>query len=57
MKAVSEDDAELVSAAKQTLADLPGENVDAQIVAMLPGAEGSAHYRSCGGFHSGGCST
>ncbi|MDG2224212.1 MAG: HEAT repeat domain-containing protein [Rubripirellula sp.] len=40
MNAVSDDDAELASAAKQTLADLPGDNVDPQIVAMLPGAKG-----------------
>lgn len=40
MEAVFDDDDDLASAAKQTLADLPGENVDTQIVAMLPEAEG-----------------
>ncbi|MGB0596280.1 MAG: HEAT repeat domain-containing protein [Rubripirellula sp.] len=40
MNAVSDEDVEVAAAAKQTLADLPGENVDTQIVAMLPGAKG-----------------
>ena len=33
-------DADLAQAAKATLADLPGDKVDAQIVALLPQAEG-----------------
>ncbi len=35
-----EADADLAQTAKATLADLPGEKVDAQIVALLPNAEG-----------------
>ncbi|MCP4888526.1 MAG: hypothetical protein GY904_18165 [Planctomycetaceae bacterium] len=40
MKVVDDDDAELANAAKQTLADLPGDKVNTEIVAMLPDAEG-----------------
>lgn len=36
----AEDDADLAQAAKDTLAELPGASVDAQIVAMLDTAEG-----------------
>jgi HEAT repeat protein len=35
-----EDNADLSQAAKETLAELPGENVDAKIVALLPTAKG-----------------
>ncbi|WP_372898085.1 HEAT repeat domain-containing protein [Stieleria sp.] len=36
-------DAELAQAAKDTLAELPGEGVDAKIVAMLPDATGDSY--------------
>jgi HEAT repeat protein len=39
----AEDDVELKQAAEETLAVLPGANVDAQIVAMLPVAKGEDH--------------
>lgn len=38
-----ESDAELVQAAKATLADIPGKEVDAQIVALLPDARGKTY--------------
>lgn len=38
-----EADADLAQAAKETLADLPGENVDAKIVALLPRAKGKSY--------------
>jgi len=37
------DDAELAQAAKTTLAELPGEKVDAQIAALLPKAQGKQY--------------
>ena len=38
-----EPDADLAQAAKETLANLPGEKVDAQIVALLPKSEGASY--------------
>jgi HEAT repeat protein len=38
-----EKDAELSAEAKQTLAELPGDDVNAQIVALLPKAEGATY--------------
>ncbi|MGI9427611.1 MAG: HEAT repeat domain-containing protein [Bythopirellula sp.] len=43
LKIASADDADLANAAKVTLTGLPGANVDAQIVARLPGAEGKRY--------------
>jgi hypothetical protein len=40
LKAANGGDADLASAARKTLAGIPGANVDAQILAMLPRAEG-----------------
>jgi HEAT repeat protein len=37
------EDADLAQAAEQTLAELPGANVDSEIVAMLPKAKGSRY--------------
>jgi hypothetical protein len=39
----SEADADLAQAAKETLAELPGENVDSKIVALLPESEGKTY--------------
>lgn len=41
LKIAIDKDAELSAAAKETLAELPGEDVNAQIVALLPKAEGA----------------
>jgi len=41
LKIGTEQDAELAQAARATLAELPGDKVDAQIVALLPKAEGA----------------
>lgn len=38
-----EGNADLTQAAKATLAELPGENVNAQVVALLPAAEGKSY--------------
>ncbi|MBI5761241.1 MAG: PBS lyase [Planctomycetales bacterium] len=43
LEAAVDADAELADAAKTTLADLHGEKVDAQIVALLPKAEGKSY--------------
>lgn len=43
LEAAVDADAELADAAKTTLADLQGEKVDAQIVALLPKAEGKSY--------------
>ncbi len=43
LEIVIEADADLVQAAKETLAELPGENVDAKIVARLPEAKGKSY--------------
>lgn len=41
----NEDDRDLKQAAQETLAVLPGDNVDSQIVAMLPQAKGEGYPR------------
>ena len=38
-----EDDAELAQSAKETLADLPGQDVDGEIVVLLPTAKGKTY--------------
>ena len=43
LKIAVDKDAELSVAAKDTLAELPGDNVNAQIVALLPKAEGAMY--------------
>ena len=43
LKIAVDKDAELSVAAKDTLAELPGDNVNAQIVALLPKAEGATY--------------
>lgn len=43
LRIASEDNADLSQAAKETLAELPGENVDAKIVALLPTAKGKSY--------------
>lgn len=43
LKIAVDKDAELSAAAKDTLAELPGDNVNAQIVALLPKAEGPTY--------------
>ena len=43
LKIAVDKDAELSVAAKNTLAELPGDNVNAQIVALLPKAEGATY--------------
>ncbi len=43
LKIAVDKDAELSVAAKDTLAEIPGDNVNAQIVALLPKAEGATY--------------
>ena len=43
LDAAGDADAELVVAAKATLADLPGKDVDAKITSLLPGAKGKMY--------------
>jgi hypothetical protein len=43
LQIATEDDADLAQAARATLADLGGEKVDSQIVALLPKAEGKTY--------------
>lgn len=43
LKTADGDDTELANAARQTLAALPGANVNTQIVAMLPGLKGERY--------------
>ena len=43
LKIAIDDDADLARTAKETLAELPGQNVDSRIVALLPSAKGTTY--------------
>lgn len=43
LKIATDADPELAQAAKDTLAELPGDNIDARVVALLPEAEGKMY--------------